>query len=92
LKRASGQKVLSGVAGLEVMAFCAVDGGFDRRLVVVCRGVPSRQDQGGDQDGNSEGFEKGVNSRLSWVFHNPLILKGAVGAAKNRIKITLKFH
>jgi len=50
-----------------------MNGGFGG-LLVVRRGISSRQDQGRDQDGNSTGPKKYFFIGLSWVFHNQLMV------------------
>jgi hypothetical protein len=64
----------SGISNLEVVISGTVNGRFGR-LFVVSRGIPSRQDQGDDQDRDGKGFKK---SFYIGVFHNRLVLKGYV--------------
>jgi hypothetical protein len=70
-----------GVADPQIVIADTVDGRSGRGLFVVCRGVPPREDQGGNQDCNGAASEKGVDLAFSLAFHNQLILKGAVNAA-----------
>jgi hypothetical protein len=77
----------SGVTDLQIVIPDAVDGGSGRGFIVGCRGIPPREEQGGDQDSNGAASEKGVDLVFSRAFHNQLVIISA-----DRRIIALKLH
>jgi len=55
----------------------AVDGRSGRGFVVGRRGIPPREEQGGDQDSNGAVSENGIKLVFSRPFHNQLVITGA---------------
>jgi hypothetical protein len=76
----------SSVTGLKVVVFGTMNGGF-WGLFIVRRGIFSRQDQGGDEDGNGTSLKKCLYFRLSQVFHNQLIVKDTLVRHKTALKL-----